>query len=85
MARPTKAQKKKIKKLEQEIKEEESLWEKIKAIPKDDKLSLKQLKSLVKKHKVTKRPKVSKAVKQKANNLFGGLEPPEKQSKKSKR
>ena len=85
MVKPTKKQKKRIKKLEQEIKEGDSLWKKIKAIPKEDKLFLKKLKDLVKIHKITKKPRTSKAMKKKANELFWGLEPPEKPKKTKKR
>ncbi|OGM01709.1 hypothetical protein A3K72_03255 [Candidatus Woesearchaeota archaeon RBG_13_36_6] len=77
MAEINKEQKRKIKKIEQEIKEEESLWEKIKAMPKEEKFFLKQLKQLLKPHKVTKKPKVSKDIKKRVNNLFWGIEPPQ--------
>ena len=85
MAKPTIEQKKKIKRIEQEIKEESSLWDKIKAIPKEDKWFSKQLRNLVRFHKITKKPKVPKAVKKRVNKLFWGLEPPEKPKKRAKK
>ena len=84
MARLTKEQKRKIKKLEQEIKEEESLWEKIKAIPEQDKLFPKRFRDMVKSSKRT-RKKLPKAIKQRVNKTFWGLEPPTKPKKKSKK
>ena len=81
MAKITQEQKRKIKKIEQEIKEEESLWGKIKAMPKEEKFFVKQLKELLKPHKVVRKPKISKDVKKRVNNLFWGLEPPKKPMK----
>lgn len=81
MAKLSKKQKKEIKELEKEIKEGESLWEKIKSIPKQDKKFSKQLKEFITFRKGTKRPKVSKAKKDKARDIFGGLEPPDQKKK----
>lgn len=84
MAKLTKAQKQKIEKYKKDIKEGDSLWEKIKNIPKEDKLFLKQLKQYLKPHRVKKK-KTPKTLKKKADKVFWGLEPPEKKSKKPKR
>ena len=77
----TKEQQKRIKILEKEIQEGDSLWKKLKKIPSEDKSILKQLKGFINKHKVTKKPKTPKAIKEKANKLFWGIEPPEKPKK----
>ena len=79
MAKVSDKQRVKIKKLEKKVKEEESLWEKIKKMPDEDKFFLKKLKEWTKRHKVTKKPKVIKGLKKKADKLFWGLEPPEKE------
>lgn len=77
MAKISKKQKKEIAVLEKEIKEEESLWEKIKSMPKQDKKFSKQLKEFITVKKKPKKKKVSKAKKEQARKIFGGIEPPE--------
>ena len=85
MARPTKEQKRKIKRIEKDIKEEASLWGRIKAISKLDKSSSKRFKELFKSSKVTRKPRVPKSMKKRVNETFWGLEPPLKPKKSAKK
>jgi cell division septum initiation protein DivIVA len=85
MANLSKKQKKEIIELEKEIKEGESLWQKIKSMPKQDKKFSKQLKEFITVKKGAKKPKISKAKKEQARKIFGGIEPPEKKKTKPKK
>ena len=84
MAKLTDKQNKKIKRAEQEIQEENSLWEKIKSISKQDKLIPLKLRDFFKPSKVTEKSELTKSMKEKVNKTFWGLEPPEKPKKANK-
>ena len=71
----TDEQTKKIKDIEKNIEEDNKLWAEIKNTPKHEKEYLKELKDLLKKHKV-KKGKVDPKLKKLAQEVFGGLEPP---------
>ena len=85
MAKPSRKQKKKIAELEEEIKEEKSLWKKIKRMPKEDKSFSQHLKEFIIPKRSKKKPRVSKVKKEKARKIFWGLEPPEKKKKLKKK
>jgi len=76
--------KSKVEKLKKDIEEEKKLWDKIKGIPKEDKFFLNQLKELTKRHKVTKKPTTNKSLKERADKLFWGLQPPDSTKSKKK-
>lgn len=82
MAKLTVAQQKQIKELEQKVREDNKLWNIIKHIPEEDRGFQKELKELVKRHKLKNKPKSNPKLKELANKLFGGFQPSEPLKKK---